>query len=219
MAARDQHGSGAPWDQGFRVVGKDNRKVDGLAKATGEAVYTDDIQLPNMLHAKMLRSPHPHARILSIDTSKAEALPGVIGVLVGAELPVRYGVIPWTPDETALAVDKVRFIGDEVAAVAAIDEDTAIDALELIEVEYEVLDAILDPEQALVTPEPPIHEDRKRRDNISKHVELEFGDVEAQVANADLVIEDDYSFHSSTHAAIEPHCAVAQPNSDNRITL
>jgi 4-hydroxybenzoyl-CoA reductase alpha subunit len=219
MAARDQHGSGAPWDQGFRVVGKDNRKVDGLAKATGEAVYTDDIQLPNMLHAKMLRSPHPHARILSIDTSKAEALPGVIGVLVGAELPVRYGVIPWTPDETALAVDKVRFIGDEVAAVAAIDEDTAIDALELIEVEYEVLDAILDPEQALVTPEPPIHEDRKRRDNISKHVELEFGDVEAQVANADLVVEDDYSFHSSTHAAIEPHCAVAQPNSDGRITL
>lgn len=219
MAARDQHGSGAPWDQGFRVVGKDNRKVDGLAKATGEAVYTDDIQLPNMLHAKMLRSPHAHARILSVDTSKAEALPGVIGVLVGTELPVRYGVIPWTPDETALAVDKVRFIGDEVAAVAAIDEDTAIDALDLIEVEYEILDAILDPEQALVTPEPPIHEDRKRRDNISKHVELEFGDVDAQVASADIVVEDDYSFHSSTHAAIEPHCAVAQPNSDGRITL
>jgi 4-hydroxybenzoyl-CoA reductase alpha subunit len=219
MAARDQHGSDAPWDQGFRVVGKDNRKVDGLAKATGEAIYTDDIQLPNMLHAKMLRSPHPHARILSVDTSKAEALPGVIGVLIGTELPVRYGVIPWTPDETALAVDKVRFIGDEVAAVAATDEDTAIEALDLIEVEYEILDSILEPEQALVTPEPPIHEDRKRRDNISKHVELEFGDVDAQVAQADLVVENDYSFHSSTHAAIEPHCAVAQPNSDGRITL
>lgn len=219
MAARDQHGAEAPWDQGFRVVGKENRKVDGLSKATGEAIYTDDIQLPGMLHAKMLRSPHPHARVLSVDTSKAEALPGVVGVLVGAELPVRYGVIPWTPDETALAVDKVRFIGDEVAAVAAVDEDTANEALDLIEVEYEVLDAILDPEQALVTPEPPIHEDRKRRDNISKHVELEFGDVAAQVEDADVVIEEDYTFHSTTHAAIEPHCAVAQPNSDGRITL
>ncbi|MDP7063342.1 MAG: molybdopterin-dependent oxidoreductase, partial [Planctomycetota bacterium] len=219
MAARDQHGADAPWDQGFRVVGRENRKVDGLSKATGEAIYTDDIQLPGMLHAKMLRSPHAHARVLSVDTSKAEALPGVLGVLVGAELPVRYGVIPWTPDETALAVDKVRFIGDEVAAVAAVDEDTANEALDLIEVEYEVLDAILEPEQALVTPEPPIHEDRKRRDNISKHVELEFGDVEAQVEGADVVIEGDYTFHSTTHAAIEPHCAVAQPNSDGRITL
>jgi 4-hydroxybenzoyl-CoA reductase subunit alpha len=219
VAARDQHGAEAPWDQGFRVVGKENRKVDSLSKATGEAIYTDDIQLPGMLHAKMLRSPHPHARILSVDTSKAEALPGVVGVLVGAELPIRYGVIPWTPDETALAVDKVRFIGDEVAAVAAVDEDTANEALDLIEVEYEVLTAILEPEQALVTPEPPIHEDRKRRDNISKHVELEFGDVAGQVESADVVIEDDYTFHSTTHAAIEPHCAVAQPNSDGRLTL
>ncbi|MGB0951594.1 MAG: xanthine dehydrogenase family protein molybdopterin-binding subunit [Planctomycetota bacterium] len=219
MAARDQHGSEAPWDQGFRVVGHGNRKVDGLAKATGEAVYTDDIQLPGMLHAKTLRSPHAHARIVSIDTSKAEALPGVLGVLVGSEMPIKYGVIPWTPDENALATDKVRFIGDEVAAVAAVDEDTANEAVELIEVEYEVLDAILEPEQALVTPEPPIHEDRKRRDNISKHVDLEFGDVEAQVATADVVVEDDYSFHSTSHTPIEPHCAVAQLGADGRLTL
>ena len=94
MAARDQHGSNAPDEQGFQVVGRENRKVDGLAKATGEAIYTDDIQLPGMLHAKMLRSPHAHARILNVDTSKAEALPGVVGVLVGAELPTKYGVIP-----------------------------------------------------------------------------------------------------------------------------
>ncbi|MHC4379688.1 MAG: xanthine dehydrogenase family protein molybdopterin-binding subunit, partial [Planctomycetota bacterium] len=219
MAARDKHGPEAPGDQGFRIVGKENRKVDGMAKATGEAIYTDDIMLPGMLHAKMLRSPHAHARILSVDTSKAEALPGVLGVLVGAELPIRYGVIPWTPDENALAVDKVRFIGDEIAAVAAVDEDTANEAIDLIEVEYEILDAILDPQVALVTPEPPIHEDRKRRDNISKHVDLEFGDVEAQVADAGVVIEDDYSFHSTTHTPIEPHCAVAQPNSSGRLTL
>ncbi|MDA0668239.1 MAG: xanthine dehydrogenase family protein molybdopterin-binding subunit [Planctomycetota bacterium] len=219
MAARDQHGSEAPGDQGFRVVGKENRKVDGLAKATGEAIYTDDIMLPGMLHAKMLRSPHAHARVLSVDTSKAEALEGVVGVLVGAELPIRYGVIPWTPDENALATDKVRFIGDEVAAVAAVDEDTALEALDLIEVEYEILEAILDPQKALVTPEPAIHEGRKRRDNISKHVDLEFGDVDAQLEGADIVLEEDYSFHSTTHAPMEPHCAVAQPNSNGRLTL
>ena len=219
MAARDQHGSDAPWGDGFAVVGKENRKVDGLAKATGEAIYCDDIQLPGMLHAKMLRSPHSHARVLSVDTSKAEALPGVVAVLVGAELPIRYGVIPWTQDEHALAVDKVRFIGDEVAAVAAVDEDTANEALGLIEVEYEVLEAILDPQQALETPEPQIHEGRKRADNISKQVDLHFGDVDAQVEGAAVVVEEDYSFQSTTHAAIEPHCAVAQPNSNGRLTL
>ena len=121
MAARDKHSPQAPWGGEFTVVGKPNRKVDALAKATGEAVYTDDISLPNMLHAKTLRSPHPHAKILSIDTSKAEALEGVHAVLIGSELPIKYGVIPWTPDENVLATDKVRFIGDEVAAVAAID--------------------------------------------------------------------------------------------------
>ena len=190
MAARDQHGSGAPWGD-FQIVGKRNRKVDSLAKATGEAIYTDDIALPGMLHAKILRSPHAHARVLSVDTSKAEALAGVHGVLVGAELPIKYGVIPWTQDENALAVDKVRFIGDEVAAVAAVDEDTAIEALDLIEVEYEVLDAILDPREALERTEPQIHEGRKRQDNISKHVLLDFGDVDAQVEDADVVIEEE----------------------------
>jgi CO/xanthine dehydrogenase Mo-binding subunit len=148
MAARDNHGTGAPWGE-FRVIGKPNRKIDALAKATGAAIYTDDIQLPGMLHAKILRSPHAHARIVSIDTSRAEALEGVHGVLIGTELPIKYGVIPWTQDENALAVDKVRFIGDEVAAVAAVDEDTANAALDLIDVEYEVLHAYLDPFEAL----------------------------------------------------------------------
>ncbi|MGY8758915.1 MAG: xanthine dehydrogenase family protein molybdopterin-binding subunit, partial [Planctomycetota bacterium] len=219
MAARDKHGPDAPWGDGFKVIGKPNRKVDALAKATGEAIYTDDISLPNMLHSKTLRSPHAHAKILSIDTSKAEALEGVYAVLVGSELPIKYGVIPWTPDENVLATDKVRFIGDEVAAVAAIDEDTAIEACELIEVEYELLETIVTAEQALVTPEPPIHDDRKKRNNISKHVELEFGDVDAQVAGADLVVENDYYFHSTTHTAIEPHCAVATFGNDGRLTL
>ncbi|RMH04242.1 MAG: aldehyde oxidase [Planctomycetota bacterium] len=218
MAARDRHGPEAPWGE-FRVVGRPNRKVDGMDKATGRAVYTDDIQLPGMLHAKTLRSPHAHARILRIDTARAEAMPGVHAVITGADLPVTYGIIPWTPDETALAVDKVRFVGDEVAAVAAVDEDTAIAALARIEVEYEVLPARLDPEDALAHPEPPIHENRKRRDNVSKHVELEFGDLAAGFAAADAVVEAEYFFHGTTHAAIEPHCAVAQATPDGRLTL
>ena len=157
MSARDLHGPGAPWgphepgskaNVDFKVVGRAHAKVDGLAKATGAAVYADDIVLPGMLHAKTLRSPHAHAKIRRIDVSKARALKGVHAVITGDAMPMKYGVIPWTPDENALAVDKVRFIGDPIAAVAAVDEDTANEALSLMEVEYEPLHAFLDPQEA-----------------------------------------------------------------------
>ena len=239
MGARDQHGPDAPWPEeapdaslgparnassaaGFRSVGQSLRKVEGLDKATGAAVYADDIVLPGMLHGKTLRSPHCHARIRSIDTSKAAALPGVHAVITGADLPVKYGVIPWTQDEHALAVDKVRFIGDEVAAVAAVDEDTANAALKLIEVDYEVLEPWLDPRasltEALTDARPAIHEGHKHG-NVSKHVELEFGDVDGAFEEADVVLENDFVFHSSTHAAIEPHCVVARESADGLLTL
>ncbi len=219
MSARDQHGPGAPWGGDFQVVGRPLRKVDGIAKATGQAVYADDIVLPGMLHAKTLRSPHAHARIVSIDASRALALPGVHAVITGKDMPISYGVIPWTPDENALAVERVRFIGDEVAAVAAVDEDTANAALKLIEVEYEPLKAFLDPFEALSTPEPRIHPDSKGPGNVSKHVDLSFGDVDGAFAGADLVVEEDYSFHGTTHTPIEPHCAVAQVSADGILTL
>lgn len=216
MGSRDIHGTEPPFGD-FSVVGKPQRKIDGLAKATGAAVYADDIQLPGMLHAKTLRSPHAHARILSIDTSRALALPGVHAVITGKDLPKRYGVIPWTQDECALAVDKVRFIGDEVAAVAAIDEDTANEALDLIDVEYEPLEAFLEPEDAVANAEPRIHEDRKN--NVSKHVLLEFGEVEDAIKGADVVVEGEYFFQGTTHTAIEPHCAVAQVGGDGLLTV
>ncbi len=224
MAARDQHGSGAPWGAEFKVVGQPHRKIDGLAKATGSAVYTDDIQLPGMLHAKTLRSPHAHANIVSIDVTKALELEGVHAIITGTDLPINYGVIPWTPDEHALANGKVRFIGDEVAAVAAIDEDTANAALKLIKVEYEVLEAFFDPREALAKTEPAIHEQKPLKDgssrgNVSKHVKLEFGDVDAALASSDVVVEHDYSFHGTTHAAIEPHCAVGQYSADGLLTV
>jgi len=223
MAARDQHGVGAPFGA-FHVVGKPQRKVDGLAKATGTALYTDDIVLPGMLHAKTLRSPHPHARITSIDTRRARALPGVHAVITGQDMPIKYGVIPWTPDENALAVDKVRFIGDEVAAVAAVDEDTANAALDLIEVVYELLPAYFDPRESLLHGQAaPIHAAKSKAgkpgDNVSKHVRLDFGDVDAALASADVVLEGEYRFHGSTHGAIEPHCAVARYDADGLLTL
>ena len=218
MAARDIHGPKPPWGEHFQVIGQGHRKVDGPAKATGDAIYADDIVLPGMLHAKTLRSPHAHAKIKAIRTDKALALEGVHAVITGSDLPEYYGIIPWTPDENALAVDKVRFIGDEVAAVAAVDEDTANRALELIEVDYEPLHAFLDPNEALGRGEPQIHEGRKGG-NVSKHVELDFGDVDGGFEEAEVVVEGDYSFHGTTHGAIEPHCAVAQFGADGNLTL
>ncbi|MEZ4225245.1 MAG: molybdopterin cofactor-binding domain-containing protein [Polyangiaceae bacterium] len=217
MAARDRHGPNPPWGDDFSIVGKPARKIDGLAKATGEAVYADDIALPGMLHAKTLRSPHPHARIKSIRTEKALALPGVRAVITGRDLPGRYGVLPWTPDETALAVDKVRFVGDPIAAVAAVDEDTANDALAAIEVEYEMLPVHFDPAESVKAPPPLIHEDRKS--NVSKHVLLEFGDVDAAIEGADLVVDEEYEFHGTAHAPMEPHCAVARMGADGVLTV
>jgi len=217
MSARDIHGIGAPWGE-FRQIGRPLRKIDGLAKATGTAVYADDIVLPGMLHAKTLRSPHPHARIVSIDARAALGLPGVHAIITGADLPVTYGVLPWTQDETALAVDKVRFTGDPVAAVAAIDEDTANAALKLINVTYERLHPYFDPFESLARSDPAIHEGRKDG-NVSKHVDLAFGDVDEAIAGADLVVEDDYFFHGTTHAAIEPHCAVARYGADGQLTV
>ena len=205
----------------FAVIGRRLARTDGLGKVTGSAVYTDDLALPGMLHAKILRSPHPHARILSIDTSEALALPGVHAVITGRDMPVKYGIIPWTRDEEPLCVDRVRYIGDGVAAVAAVDEDTAIRALELIRVEYEPLPAYLDPEAALAGGDVPIHEPKKpgRNGNITKHVHLEFGDVDRLMAESDVVIEGEYFFEGTTHAPIEPHCAIGYYDPSGKLTV
>src|ERR671927_1081405 len=162
----------------FRVVGKPFRKVDARSKCVGATKFADDISLPRMLYCKILRSHVPHALIKSIDTSKAEALPGVHAVLTGKDLPIPYGILPVSQDEHPLCVDKVRFIGDPVAAVAAIDEDTAFDAMNLIEVEYEKLQTITNIEEAIMVDDPRIH-DYGDGANVHKKVHLEFGDLEA----------------------------------------
>jgi 4-hydroxybenzoyl-CoA reductase subunit alpha len=203
------------------VIGRRNRKVDGYGKVTGATVYTDDMVLPGMLHGKILRSPHPHGRIVSIDTQAAEALPGVHAVVTGRDMPVAYCVIPWTRDEYPLCVDRVRYIGDGVAAVAAVDEETANRALQLIRVEYDVLEPVLHPERALEAGAPQIHEPGKpgRNGNITKHVHLEFGAVDEALASSDVVIEGEYFFQGSSHTPIEPHCAIGWYDPSGRLTV
>lgn len=151
--AKDSNNNGKP----LNVVGKPFRKVDARAKCTGQTKFADDIVLPRMLFCKILRSHLPHALIKNIDTSKALALPGVFAVITGKHLPISYGILPVSQDEHALCIHKVRFIGDPVAAVAAIDEDVAFDAMNLIEVEYEPLNTISSIEEAILIDEPRIH--------------------------------------------------------------
>jgi len=202
----------------LNIIGKPFRKVDARAKCVGQTKFADDIVLPRMLFCKILRSHLPHALIKSIDVSKALALPGVFAVVTGKDFPIPYGILPVSQDEHALCVDKVRFIGDPVAAVAAVDEDVAFDAMNLIEVEYEPLNTISTIEEAVLIDEPRIH-DYGDGGNVHKKVSLEFGNLDEGFAEADLVREDTFFYEGNTHLPMEQHAAVAHFDSDGKITL
>ncbi|HXJ67672.1 MAG TPA: xanthine dehydrogenase family protein molybdopterin-binding subunit [Verrucomicrobiae bacterium] len=207
-----------PNGDAFHVVGKRSRKLEGLAKVTGRAIYADDLSLPRMLHAKLLRSIHAHARIVSIDASAALAMPGVHAVITGKDLPEYYGIIPWTQDEQALCETKARYVGDAIAAVAADSELLAEEALRQIRVEYEVLPAITSVDEGLAHPEIQVNE-KAGEGNISKHVRLEFGPVEDLLAKSDAVVEAEYWYEGSTHGEIEPHCCVAEYDATGFLTV
>ena len=142
----------------FDTVGKARRRVDGRAKVTGALRYADDLFMPRMLYAKLLRSPHPHAVVEEVNAEKARALPGVHLVLTGQDFPVPFGIMPVSVDEYPLARERVRYVGDPVAAVIAKDEQTAVEALHLIEVKFKILPPVSGPEEGLKNPEPRIHE-------------------------------------------------------------
>ena len=218
MAGNSGAGNNGKKKNGLRVVGKPWRKVDATAKVLGQTRFADDISFPRMLHVKLLRSSVPHARIVRIDASKAKKHPGVKAVLLGKDLPTVYGIMPISEDEHALAVDKVRMVGDPVAAVAAVDEDVATEAVDLIDVEYEPLKAISSIEEALANPEPRIH-DYAVSGNIQKKISYEFGDVEAGFAEADAVREDITFYEGSTHLPLEQHASVAQCSPEGKLTL
>jgi len=202
----------------LRVIGVPRRRVDARAKVTGQTRFADDITLPRMAYCKLLRSPHPHARILTINASRAKAHPGVYLVLTGKDLPIEYGIIPVSQDEQALCSDRVRHVGDPIAAVVAREELTALEALDLIDVEYEILTTISDPEEALATPSPRIH-DYGEEGNVHKRVSLQFGDVDASFAESDHVFEDTFFFQGNTHLAIEQHAAVAMKDPEGKLTI
>ena len=191
------------------VVGTRMPMVDAAAKVTGAAQFADDLVFPGMLYGKIVRSPLPHAKILHIDASKAVRLPGVKGVMTGQDIPDRkYGIVPKAKDEYALAKDKVRLIGDEVAAVCAIDPEIAEEAVELIEVDYKELPAVFDPMEAIKEGAPLVHDDVPH--NISASIKKEFGDVEKGFAESDRIFEDAFYSQAVNHAPLEPHAAVAR---------
>jgi 4-hydroxybenzoyl-CoA reductase subunit alpha len=202
----------------MNIIGKPRRRVDARAKVTGQTQFADDLSFPRMLHCKFLRSPHPHAKILSIDTRRAATAPGVHAVLTGADFPIRYGILPVSQDEEPLCRERVRMVGDPVAAVVAATESDAMSAALLIDVEYELLTAIANPIEALATNEPRIH-DYGDHGNVHKQVALEFGDVDEALANADHVFDDVFFYEGSTHLALEQHAAVALLDPDGKLTV
>jgi CO/xanthine dehydrogenase Mo-binding subunit len=193
----------------FSYIGKDMKRIDTASKATGEALFAADLTLPRMLVGKVLRSPHAHARIVAIDTGKAEKLPGVKAVITAKDTcGDKWGVFKYTQDQQFLPTEKVRYVGEEVAAVAAVDEDTALEALSLIDVTYEVLPAVYTIEDALTPGAPQLHD--VYPNNINVHVVIDVGDVEKGFTESFLVREDTFTAPEDSYFQGEPYAVAAQ---------
>src|SRR6516225_1462646 len=196
----------------FSIIGRPTAMVDAAEKTTGSGKYTDDLSVAGMMVGKILHSPYPHARIKKIDPSRAEQLEGVVAVVVGKDAPNPLGILPVGHDEHALALDKVRYVGDNVACVAAISEAIAEKALELIDVEYEVLPAYFDPEQSMKAETDLIHDNKPH--NLEKDYHHVFGDPDRALAEADCVLEGRFIANEVTYAAMEPHSTLASFETD-----
>jgi len=197
------------------IVGKPLIKPDAFSKVSGQTKFADDLAMPRMIYGRLLRSPHPHARILHVDTARARAHPGVLAVLTGDDLPVKFGILPVSQDEEALAREKVRYVGDPIAAVAATDEWIADEALDLIDVRFAELPAVMSIEEAITSEGEPIH----GKSNVHKTVALEFGDTEEALRAAAHAREDTTFFEGNTHLPMEQHAALAQVAADGKLTL
>ena len=201
----------------YSVIGSRQPLIDSVAKATGHAQYTADLSLPGMLIGKLLRSPHPHAKVLNVDAKKAFSLLGVKAVVTGMDIPgKKYGFFIGRRDETGLAL-KARYVGDPVAAVAAVDEETALEALNLISVDYEELPAVFDPEEAMKQGAPLIHDEYER--NIVASHKLNFGEVNRGFEESDYIREDRFSSQAISHGVLEPRAALAQYDLSGKLTL
>jgi 4-hydroxybenzoyl-CoA reductase subunit alpha len=194
-------------NNGFSIIGKRTAMVDAAEKTTGAGKYTDDLGGSGMLIGKILHSPYPHARIKSIDTRRAEHLDGVVAVAVGKDAPNPFGILPVGHDEHALALDKVRYVGDNVACAVAVSEAIAEKALELIDVEYALLPAYFDPEESMKAETDLIHDHKTH--NIEKDYHHIFGDPDQGFSEADQIAEARFIANEVTHAAMEPHSTLA----------
>ena len=203
------------------LIGKSIPRLDARQKVTGRGVYTDDLKFPGMLHGALVRSPLAHGLIKNIDTKAAAALSGVKDVITAKDTPlIKYGnwrLVPASQDELPLCLDKVRFIGDEVAAVCARDRQTALRAAELIDVEYEELPAVFTVEDSTAEGAPLIHEESKG--NVSLVRNIEYGNLEEQFDRSHYVREDEFKVHAVSHAYLEPCSSIAVPDECGRVTL
>ncbi len=202
----------------FSVIGKRVPRVDSVVKATGEANYTADLVMPGMLWGKVLHSSVPHARILNIDYSRAMRLPGVRAVVTGKDSKgEKYGFISYTRDKMPFETEKVRYVGDEIAAVAAIDPDIAEEAISLIKVDLEELPAVFDPTEAMKDGAPQVHDHVKN--NISAQTHIKFGDIEEGFREADLIREDTFDTQYIMHGFIEPPAAIGVWDHSGKATI
>ncbi|MCU0596517.1 MAG: molybdopterin-dependent oxidoreductase, partial [Desulfobacterota bacterium] len=202
----------------FSVVGKSVPRVDAAAKVRGKALFTDDMVLPGMVYAKIKPSTVAHANIKRIDTSKALARPGVVAVITGKDSPTPFSVNDHLPTECPLAVKKVCYYGEGIAAAAAVDEETAEEALDLIEVEYEPLPLLLDPLVAMGQNEVRIHD--FAHENISVSGYQHFGNVDDALKNSHTVVEGTYNSSYVQNAFLEPQSALADFNPETgKLTL
>jgi 4-hydroxybenzoyl-CoA reductase alpha subunit len=202
----------------YQVINSNTPRIDAPDKATGRAKFVDDIHLPGMLYGALLQSPFAHARIIHIDTSKAKKLKGVKAVVTAEDAgQIKYGVSPARYDETLFCFEKARYMGDEIAAVAAVDLETALEALSLIHVEYEELPAVFTIQAAMAEGSPVLHDDFPN--NVGAEVHHEFGDMQAALSECDLVRTDTFQSKKQDSAAIEPHGCVADYDLRGYLTL
>ncbi|HYF16663.1 MAG TPA: molybdopterin cofactor-binding domain-containing protein [Ramlibacter sp.] len=204
-------------DAADSFMGARTRRLDAPAKVTGAIKYAADLWMPNMLHLQVLRSPHPYARIVRLDTSKARALPGVEAVITSDDVPGKDNFGVFIEDQPTLARGVVRYVGEAVAAVAAETVDIARAAVRLIEVEYEVLQGVFDPEEAMKPEAPQLH--GFAPGNICKHTRIRKGDFERALKDADLVVEETYETAPIEHAYLEPEAGLAYVEPDGCVTV
>jgi CO/xanthine dehydrogenase Mo-binding subunit/aerobic-type carbon monoxide dehydrogenase small subunit (CoxS/CutS family) len=200
-----------------KYIGVNIRRIDAPSKVTGALRYAGDMVLPGMLHVQVLRSPHPHARIVSIDTNDAEAVPGVEGIVTSADVPGQDGFGVFVADQPIMARDKVRYVGEQIAAVAAETLAAAREAIKKIKVEYELLPAIFDPDEAMAAGAPVVHD--YAQDNLVKHIPIRNGNVEEGFAQSDVIVEQTYETQQVEHAYLETEAGVAYVDHDGVVTV